>query len=69
MKTFRLQDERGDTVAGIDGASIENPYVGSYGKLLPGQKPVAELEVDEFCRKEYSLSGGKPTVYVVVRVS
>jgi hypothetical protein len=67
-KRFRLQDLNGHDVMGGE-LTLENPYIGGgYGALLPAQKRPEELAIDETCRKSFALSGGKPTVYVIVRV-
>jgi hypothetical protein len=53
----------------MGGALTENnPYITCYGARLKGEKPVAELEIGETSLHRYSLSGAKPTVYVIVRV-
>jgi hypothetical protein len=66
-KKFRLQDVEGrDVMGGL--LELGNAYVSAYGELMPGSRPPDELEVDEFCKKEYALSGQKATVYVLVRV-
>ena len=47
----------------------DNVYIKTYGSVLPGEKLPADLEVGETTLKEYRLSGQKPTVYKIVRVS
>lgn len=67
VKKFRLQDREGHDVMG-GALELGNPYIdGGYGALISG-KPPAQLEVDEFCVKEYALSGQKPTRYTIVRI-
>lgn len=66
-KLFRLQTEAGreDVLGGA--VALENVYVSVYGKVVKGNPP-DKLGVDEFCVKEYALSGQKATRYVLVRV-
>lgn len=66
MKKFRLQNKEGnDVLGGL--VKLEHVYISCYGKVIKGKAP-KDLEVDEFCIKEYSLSGQKATEYIIVRV-
>jgi hypothetical protein len=68
VKRFRIIDDRdGSSVLGGD-VSENNVYIRTYGALLPGETPIADLAVGESALKRYALSGGKPTVYRVLRV-
>lgn len=67
-KRFRLQTEDGKDVLGGE-VPLGNAYISAYGSLREGDKPPAELEVDELCRKTYALSGQRPTTYVIVRTA
>lgn len=67
-KRFRLQTESGEDVLGGE-VGLGNAYVSAYGRLRRGDKPPSELEVDESCRKTYSLSGQGATTYVIVRTA
>ena len=68
-KMFRIIDDRDDSV--VTGADVGegNAYISAYGALVKGQKPWRELEVGESTLKRYALSGTKPTVYRILRVS
>jgi len=62
---FRLQDRDGQDVLGGE-VEEGNVYISAYGKLIDGIRPT-DLNVGEMCRKEFSLSGQKPTTYWIVR--
>lgn len=68
-KLFKLVEPGNDQpIYGFDRMPVENPYIGAYGALLKGQKPLHDLEIGEGSLKRYALSGQKPTVYKIVRV-
>lgn len=67
-KLFRILDDRtGETVLGGD-VSGENVYIRTYGTIVEGEPAVDSLAVGESTLKRYALSGGKPTVYRILRV-
>ena len=68
-KMFKLVRTYDD--ADVLGGEVEedNVYIKTYGSVLPGHKLPADLEVGETTLKEYRLSGEKPTVHKIVRVS
>jgi hypothetical protein len=45
----------------------DNCYLRTYGKRLPGEKPLDDLEIGEGCLVKYNLSGSKGT-YKIARV-
>ena len=64
--TFNLvKDGTNEVVLGP--VSEDNVYIRAYGSVLAGYKLPKDLAVGETTRVRYSLSMGKPTVYMVVR--
>lgn len=68
VKAFDLIDEATDERV-MRSLSESNVYVTAYGSLLAGELAVSDLDVGQRTRKRYALSGGKPTVYAIERVS
>jgi hypothetical protein len=69
-KLFRILDDRdGTSVMGEVPLPEGNVYIAGYGAILPGEKPIADLDVGESTYKKYALSGQKPTVYRILRVA
>lgn len=69
MSLYRILDDRdGSDVLGAT-VSGDNVYVRAYGRLLHGEKRPEDLLVGESTRKRYNLSGQRPTVYRILRVS
>lgn len=67
-KMFRILDGKDDLVLGGD-VSEDNVYVRVYGSTLRGEKRPTDLAIGESTRKRYALSGQKPTVYRILRIS
>lgn len=68
MKTFRILNGYDENVLGGD-VGEENVYIRAYGSVLRGECAVSDLDVGESTRKRYALSGQKPTVYRILRVT
>jgi len=68
VKMFRILDGKDDSILGGDVAE-GNAYVSAYGSVIRGEKSPTDLAIGESTRKRYALSGQKPTVYRILRVS
>lgn len=64
---FKLLDGHDNDVLGGE-VDVDNPFITQYGALVDGPAP-RKLEVGQSCQQRYSMSGQKPTVYRVLRVS
>ncbi len=67
-RVFRVLDGNDSNVLGAD-VGIDNVYIRTYGSIVRGEKAIDDLAVGESTRKRYALSGQKPTVYRILRVS
>jgi len=46
-----------------------NVYITTYGTVVRGEKAVSDLAVGESTLKRYCLSGSRPTVYRILRLT
>lgn len=66
-KQFQLRDDTDGTDV-LGRVSEDNVYIKTYGTVVEGKQP-KDLEVGESTLKRYALSGTRPTVYRITRVS
>jgi hypothetical protein len=65
---FNLQTTEGEIV--FRDIGLSHAYLTAYGTYADDAQPrVEDLPIDGITRRRYSLSGQKPTVYLIVRTA